>query len=350
MRLFILSILIFTLGFCSCSNKSTASRKPVTNIQITPANKLVVHGNEFTIQLSSRVSKPKIESIELLINNKLVKTSSLENFSFKVNSDTLLPGKLSIKTIAKNENGKVGTNYSSVSIVSDIQPKQLSYRVVETIPHNVAYYTEGFEFHNNLLFEGTGNYDESFIYAYNPDSEKIFNSVKNDSQYFGEGITILNDKLYQLTYKSKKGFVYDVNTFEKIDEFTFTSKEGWGMTNDGHSLIMSNGTSSVIYLNPETFEIEKTIEISTPTGFISNINELEYVDGVIYANIWTRETIIKFNAKTGKVLEIINMKGLMSQFTGQRIDVLNGIAYNENEDLFYVTGKWWPKTFKVQFE
>ncbi|MDA3780770.1 MAG: glutaminyl-peptide cyclotransferase, partial [Bacteroidales bacterium] len=293
---------------------------------------------------------PKIISSEVYFNNKLIERTNESSTSISIYSDTLSTGKYAIKTIAKNSDGKIGVNYSSVSIVSNIKPEQLSYKIIETLPHNSANYTEGFEFYDNDLLEGTGNYNESFIYSYKPKSDKINKSIKNDNQYFGEGITVLNNKLYQLTYKSQKGFVYNAKTFEKINEFSFTSKEGWGLTNNGSSLIMSNGSSIITYLNPNTFKIEKTIEVSTPKGFVSNLNELEFVDGVIYANIWTTETIVKFDAKTGRVLAFINMNGLLNNFTNNRIDVLNGIAYEPNEKLFYVTGKWWPKMYKVIFQ
>lgn len=350
MKLVIFSLLIAFAGLTGCSSNSSASRKPVTNIQITPANKVVVYGNEFSIDVTSKITKPKIVELEVYFNNQLISKTKNDQFSLNLSTDTILPGKYSIKTIAKNSDGKTGINYNSISIVSDIEPKQLSYKLIGTLPHNTANYTEGFEFYNDNLIEGTGNYKESFIYEYNPVNQKIIKSLKNDDQYFGEGITVLNDKLYQLTYKARKGFIYDVKTFKKTGEFNFSSEEGWGLTNDGKSLIMSNGSSTVIFINPNNFAVEKTIEVNTPKGFVSNINELEYVDGAIYANIWTTQTIVKFDAETGRVLALIDLTGLMDRFNNQRIDVLNGIAYNPKDKLFYVTGKWWPTIFKVSFE
>jgi len=349
MKLLITSILIILIGFTGCSS-STATRKPVTNIQITPSNNTIVYGNEFTITVQSKLNKPRIVEIEIYINNQLVEKVKSSSASITLNSKDFSTGKHTIKTIAKNQDNKIGINYASISIFSDLQPKQLSYHLKGTFTHNTSYYTQGLEFYNNKLYEGTGNYDESFIYVYNPENKKIDQSLKIDVQYFGEGITILNNKLYQLTYKAQKGFVYDVFTLEKISEFSFASKEGWGLTNDGKNLIMSDGSSSLYFIHPENFQIEKKIDVSTPLAFISNINELEYVDGVIYANIWTTQSIVKIEAKTGRVLAFIDMTGLMNNLTNHRIDVLNGIAYEPNEKLFYVTGKWWPSMFKVIFE
>lgn len=350
MKLFTLSFLIALIGFTACSSKTNADRKPVTNIQITPANRTIVHGNEFTILLQSRNDKPEIVEMELFLNDQLIEKSSSSGFEHTINTANILPGKYTIRTVAKNAKGVTGVNTSIVSIVSDIQPKKMSYRVLGSLVHDTKNYTQGYEFHNEFLYEGTGNYGESFIYAYQPNTMSEIKSLKLDDRYFGEGITILNNKLYQITYKAQKGFVYDLKTFEKTGEFKFSSKEGWGLTNNGSMLIMSDGTSKITYINPENFNVEKTVEVTYPGGFVEQLNELEYVNGAIYANVWPGETIVQFDAETGKVLAFIDMRGLLSNFNVGRIDVLNGIAYEPNEKLFYVTGKWWPRTFKVVFE
>ena len=349
MQRIIFAIFIILIGFSACSSSKT-SRKPVTNIQITPANNVVSFGNEFTVDVQSRITKPKIESIALYLNNELITNSSEDNFSVKIDTKKHLPGNYTIKTVATNSDGKQGTNYVRISILSDIQPQQLNYQLHASLPHSTENYTEGFEFYKGKLYEGTGNKDESFIYVYRPGSKTAEITAKLDKQFFGEGITILNGKLYQLTYKAQKGFIYDPENLTKTGEFTFKSKEGWGLTNDGKYLIMSNGTSSVIYIDPDNFKEVKRIEVSTPKGFVSNINELEYVDGVIYANIWTTQTIVKFEAETGRVLAFIDMNGLLTNLQNNRIDVFNGIAYHAEEKMFYVTGKWWPAIYKVTFQ
>ncbi|MFA9391459.1 MAG: glutaminyl-peptide cyclotransferase [Prolixibacteraceae bacterium] len=349
MKTVIVALIIIIIGFSGCSS-STTSRKPVTNIQITPSNNVVVYGNEFSIVVQSKIVRPKITELTLYLNNKLIKQSTDPDFSVSINSKEYTTGKYSIKTVAKNEDGKIGVNYSSISIISDITPKKLGYKLHGQLPHNTSYYTEGLEFYKGKLYEGTGNYGESYVTFYKPNSIKNIKSHKNDKQYFGEGITILDEKLYQLTYKSKKGFIYEPETLEKIAEFNFDSKEGWGLTNDGIHLIMSNGSSIISFINPKNFKVEKTIEVSTPTGFVSNINELEYLDGVIYANIWTTQTIAKIEASTGRVLAFINMEGILTNLKNKRIDVMNGIAYEPEQQLFYITGKWWPYLYQVTFE
>ncbi|MDA3879504.1 MAG: glutaminyl-peptide cyclotransferase [Prolixibacteraceae bacterium] len=343
-------IILFLIGIAGCSSKSNSNRKPVTNIQISHSNNIISSGNDFTINISSRVTKPKIEKIELYLNNELIETSSDASFSVNISSKNYLPGKHIIKTVATNENNKTGINSVYVNILSDIKPEKISYKIIDRLPHNESYYTQGLEIYNGKIYEGTGNYGESGIFVYNPANGNLYNEYNNENQYFGEGISILNGKLYQLTYKAQKGFVYNVETLEKIDEFSYSNKEGWGLTNDGNYLIMSDGSSQLFFINPNNYKVEKTLYVTHPGGFVNNLNELEYVDGVIYANIWTTQTIAKIDADNGKVLAFIDMSGLLPTTLRSHIDVFNGIAYDKNEDLFYVTGKWWPYLFKVRFK
>jgi len=347
---FSLLVITFILVFSGCSNKSNYSRKPVTNIQITPSSKIITTGNDFSISILTKVSDGKLKNIDLFIDNELITSTDKLDFSIKIDSKKYLPGNHTIKTVAYKTDGVSSSNAITILISSDISPKNLQFNVVKTLPHNTLYFTEGLEFYNDVLYEGTGNNGTSNIYAYKPGESKILKSIKLDDEYFGEGITIFNGKVYQLTYKHKIGFIYDLNSFKKLGEFSFASNEGWGLTNDGKHLIMSDGTSKIHFIDTSDFKIVKSIEVCDNKGIIENINELEYVDGVIYANIWTRNTILKIDSKTGKVLAYINMQSLLSKINTTSVDVFNGIAFNKKENIFYVTGKYWPKIFAVSFE
>jgi len=342
-------VIALIVVFSGCSNKTNYSRKPVTNIQITPSSKIITSGNDFSISILTKVSDGKLKNIDLFIDNQLITSTDKLDFSIKIDSKKYLPGNHTIKTDAIKTDGVSSSNVTTIFISSDITPKNLQFNIVKTLPHNTSYFTEGLEFLNDVLYEGTGNNGTSNIFAYKPGENKIIKSLKIDNQYFGEGITILNGKIYQLTYKHKIGFIYDLNSFKKLGEFSFASNEGWGLTNDGKHLIMSDGTSKIHFIDPSNFSLVKTIEVCDNNGIIENINELEYVDGVIYANIWTRNTILKIDSKTGKVLAFINMESLLSKINTTSIDVFNGIAFNKEENLFYVTGKYWPKMFAVSF-
>jgi glutamine cyclotransferase len=180
---------------------------------------------------------------------------------------------------------------------------------------------------------------------------KIVKEHKLDNQYFGEGITIFDDKLFELTYKSKIGFVYDLNTFQLLKTWTFKSAEGWGLTNDGHSLIMSDGTEYLTYLDPVTLSTIKKIQVCSNSGVMKNLNELEYIKGEIWANIWTTDKIVRINPNTGEIVGEIDLGGLLGAGRynqNNEVDVLNGIAFDLVKNKIYVTGKLWPKIFEIE--
>jgi len=170
--------------------------------------------------------------------------------------------------------------------------------------------------------------------------------------YFGEGSTILNDKIYQLTYKNQKGFVYDAKTFEQIQTFDVESREGWGLTNDGENLIMSDGTDKITYLDPNNFTATRQISVKYQNKPQYNLNELEYVSGYIYANIYQTNQIIKINPANGEIIGILDLSQLVNQLSVENTDIaeLNGIAYRESTDTFFITGKLWPYIYEIKLQ
>ena len=247
-------------------------------------------------------------------------------------------------------NDKPADNPDDTNPVSDNRPAAMAYTITNSYPHNPQSFTEGLEWHDSVLYEGTGLEKHSRLAVVSLKTGTDIKSVKLDDQYFGEGITVLNGKIYELTWQSGKAFVYDAKTFKKIKEFTYEG-EGWGMTNNGKEIIMSNGSSKIVYRNPETFAITKTIDVTNDTGAVNYINELELVDGFIYANIWETKYIIKINPESGKVVSVADFTGIQEQYgiNPQQVDVLNGIAYDKAEKRFFITGKYWPKVFEVKF-
>lgn len=222
--------------------------------------------------------------------------------------------------------------------------------IVSTLPHDTTYFTEGLEFYNNSLLESTGLPGKSKLLQYDPSTGKIMQQIKLGDKYFGEGITVLNDTLYQLTWKEGVAFVYDVKTFKKIKELPFKG-EGWGMTNDGKNLIVSNGASSLFYYEPGTLKLLKVVNVTENGSAVPNVNELEYVDGYVYANQWQYNYIVKIDPSNGNVVAKYDLSDINERI--KRInpdaDFLNGIAYNHATRKFYVTGKNWPQMFEVQF-
>lgn len=222
------------------------------------------------------------------------------------------------------------------------------YEIVNTWPHDKDAYTQGLVFHESKLLESTGQEGRSSLRRVEPETGKILQKINIPRPYFAEGITILKGKIYQLTWQHQLGFVYDAESFEKLGEFSYRG-EGWGLTNDGSSLIMSDGTNRIRFLNPDNFRVNRTISVLEGRTAVSSINELEYVHGEIYANIWHKERVARIDAQTGRVVGWIDLMGLraVSDAIGNEA-VLNGIAYDESNDRLFVTGKLWPKLFEIR--
>lgn len=240
-------------------------------------------------------------------------------------------------------------SYRTFELVSDIEPEVWSYILLRTLPHDRAAFTQGLTWYDGRLYEGTGVYGESVIYNYMPGSNDFKQKVELPMTFFGEGITILNDKLFQLTYKEGKAFVYDLESMGSLTEFSYPG-EGWGLTDDGTHLIMSDGTHILRFLDPDTFEVIREQAVYSNKGKELAINEMEYVDGVIYANIYGTPYIATIDPLSGKVLSYVDCRGILpaDQRTGDE-DVFNGIAYDPSRQVFYLTGKYWPKLFEVRF-
>jgi glutamine cyclotransferase len=236
-------------------------------------------------------------------------------------------------------------------------PTAINYSVVYAYPHDTTSFTEGFLVHDGELYEATGYTKEypssrSLFGVVDLKTGKIQKKVEIDrNKYFGEGIVFLNGKVYQLTYTTKIGFVYDAKTFKKIGEFTFPSAEGWGFTTDGKSLIMSDGSSNISYLDPITFKLVKVLGVTDNNGPVDSINELEIINGFIYANRYTTNYILKIDPSSGKVVGKLDLTTLDTEAKNKYPESLqlNGIAYDSTSKKVYVTGKLWPNIYEIKF-
>jgi glutamine cyclotransferase len=230
---------------------------------------------------------------------------------------------------------------------SDVIPVY-SYNIVNTYPHDRDAFTEGLVFENGVLYEGTGLLEHSTLRRVELETGDILQIRELSDQFFGEGITIYGDKIIQLTWQSNIGFVYDKNSFELLQEFNY-STEGWGITHDGTRLIMSDGTSTLHFLDPQTFEEIGHLEVFDNDGPVTRLNELEYVQGEIYANVWQTDRIARIAPETGRVVGWVDLGGLLTaEDRSEPVDVLNGIAYDAETDRLFVTGKLWPKLFEIE--
>jgi len=253
-----------------------------------------------------------------------------------------------------NVAGKANSNTAKTGAAVPVY----TYEIVKTYPHDAKAFTQGLVFHNNFLYEGTGGTrargDDFFssLRKVELESGKVLQKFDLATDYFGEGITIFNDKIYQLTWREKTAFVYDLNDFKLLKEFRYAG-EGWGLTHDDAHLMMSDGTHIIRFINPENFETVRTIAVFDEKGHpLMELNELEYIKGEIWANIWQKATIVRIDPNTGKLLGRIDLTKLADEQmeSSKEADVLNGIAYDEAADRLFITGKKWNKLFEIKIK
>lgn len=232
----------------------------------------------------------------------------------------------------------------------------IEYSIINKYPHSTNSYTQGLFFDGDTLYESTGSpiylpQTESVLGILDLETGQIDTKVKLDRDiHFGEGSTILKDKIYHLTYKNQKGFVYDAKTFEQIQTFDFESREGWGLTNDGKNLIMSDGTDRITYFDPNNFTATRQLSVKYQNNPQYSLNELEYVGGHIYANIYQTNKIVKINPANGEIIGILDLGQLVNQLSVENPNIaeLNGIAYRESTDTFFITGKLWLYIYELK--
>jgi len=236
---------------------------------------------------------------------------------------------------------------SPAPTTSNITPVY-SYNVVNTYPHDRSAFTQGLVFEDGVLYEGTGLNGRSTLRRVELETGEVLQIHELPAQFFGEGVTVYGNDIIQLTWQSHVGFVYDRDSFELLQEFNY-STQGWGITHDGERLIMSDGTATLYFLDPETFEEIGRVGVYDNDGSVNRLNELEYVQGEIYANVWQTNCIARIDPQTGQVVGWMELKGLLTpEDRGEPVDVLNGIAYDAENARLFVTGKLWPKLFEIE--
>lgn len=236
---------------------------------------------------------------------------------------------------------------ASVLIKPTKAPEKCKYRVEATFPHDTSSYTQGLEFHEDIFYESDGEYGSSTVRQVDPKSGKVLKSVDLPDDYFAEGISVLGKRVVLLTWQEKMGFVLDKSSLEMISDFPYqNSREGWGLCNDGKRFFKSDGTNLIYFLNPETYQEEGLIEVYDQNGPVEQLNELEFIDGKIFANIYQSRRVVVIDPKSGAVTAEIDFSGL--RVSNSNADVLNGIAYDAASGRIWVTGKKWNKLFQIK--
>ncbi|MCL2329665.1 MAG: glutaminyl-peptide cyclotransferase [Bacteroidetes bacterium] len=339
MKLRAIFIFAISLLIASCDD---SKKKYFSTTLLSPAKIAVNDSVSFSVRSESK----QIDSLVIAIDNfKLTLPHNTKNvYSFALQNIPMGAKTIHIALFS----GEHSEKYShKLTVVSDLEPKLGEYRIVNVFPRDNNFYTQGLEFSGNILYESAGEYGKSRLRKTDFTTGKTLAELPLDAQFFGEGLTILNNRIYQLTWQEKTGFIYDLNSFRQIGSFAYNT-EGWGLTNDGKNLIMSDGSEFLYVLNPENLQVINRIAVYDNTGAIKLLNELEYVDGVIFANIYTTDFIVAIDAKTGKVLARYNFKNLLApQYRTDKTDVLNGIAFNRERGTFFITGKNWSKMFEI---
>jgi glutaminyl-peptide cyclotransferase len=250
----------------------------------------------------------------------------------------------------RGPNVQTPATIAATPVESSSEPTSYTYEIVNTFPHDPQAFTQGLVFADGIFYESTGLNGESSLRKVEVTTGKVIKKIEVPNRYFAEGLALFQGQLFQLTWQDQKGFIYDHNTFAPQGEFQYTG-EGWGLTHDGKSLILSDGTDQIRFLDPANFKEQRSITVKVPTDTIKEINELEYVKGEIFANVWQQEFILRIDPANGKVKGMIDMRGLLKpEDKHGETDVLNGIAYDAEKDRLFITGKKWPKLFEIKLK
>ena len=329
--------LLYSLAIIKfCENKRSLDK-----FTILTNKRVFIPGDTLKISLK-RNNNQEYDSITFYNDNK--KTSSNYKIEKKLGDK-----KITVRVYQKNNFREDSIN---IRVLSAKTPKLYTYKIINEYPHDIKSYTQGLEFYNNRLFESIGLRGKSALKEIEFKSGSVIRNLPIDDAYFAEGITLLNDKIYQLTWQSKIGFIYDLESFELIDSFRYKkSIEGWGLCNDGKFIYKSDGTSKIWIIDPDNLEEIDYIQVATNKSIISKINEMEWINGKIYANTYqfNKDVILIIDPETGSVEGVVDFNGLKRKVKNHpKIDVLNGIAYNKNSKTIFMTGKNWNKLFELK--
>lgn len=290
------------------------------------------------------------DSVEIYFGGRLLKTLTDGSADFIITDEfTGNTGIRALKLMAYKDSERPQSLSLFVTILSDIVPRRYGYRIENTFPHDNQAYTQGLFWHDGYLYESTGQEGRSTLRKVDLKTGNVIRKHNLEARFFGEGATLVGNQIYQLTWQTKVGFIYDLDTFRELDRFYYNN-EGWGLTTMGDFLVMSDGSNKLYVIAPSNFSTIRTIEVYDNRSMVTSLNELEYINGEIWSNIFLTDLIARIDPSTGKILGYIDLAGIISD-TERRADgddVLNGIAYDKENDRVFVTGKNWPKLFQIR--
>ncbi|MGQ1911673.1 glutaminyl-peptide cyclotransferase [Marinifilum sp. RC60d5] len=366
-------ILLFSFFLAyGCNGKGSGSDKPANNVSEKPAAKVIeyissmrlksphrgdmfTYGDEINVLMHAKKRAGDIDSVQLIGDGKLVSTLSKKPWVWKWIPEKENMGRHNLKLMAYHESGEIGLLTTHVNLKSNKAPDEYSFEIIKSYPHDKRAYTQGLFYRKGFLYEGTGRNGESTLRKVKLENGEAISVKGLEQQYFGEGICYSNGKIIQLTWNSGKVFVVNPETFEQVDSFepNTSNNQGWGITANNNELIISDGTNLLTVLDAENYSKKRIIEVYDNAGMLTNLNELEYINGKIYANVWLTDRIVIINPETGKVEGNINLESILKHSEKSKLnhdEVLNGIAWDSENERLFVTGKHWSKLFEIKIE
>jgi glutamine cyclotransferase len=359
----IITLIILITWTLSCSGRSGKrvgnKAEPVAAVVEEPSLKLVKmtspdENAEFKLNGQIRIvltpdKNNSPDSVRIWFDSQLVTVLKKNPLEYTIPSSSMTKtGRKSLKVVAYKAKSKPQTITRFVIIYSDAAPKRNGYKVINSYIHDKEAFTQGLVYENGIFYEGTGQSGSSNLRKVEPETGKVLFQLNLEPPLFGEGIAIQGERIFQLTWESKVGFVYDKSTMKQINKFYYQT-EGWGLTTIGDKLVMSDGSNILYFMEPDQFSVISKLEVYDNEKKVDKLNELEYINGEIWANIWQTDLIARIDPASGKVIAYIDLKGILSdKDTDTNINVLNGIAYDQAGKRIFVTGKNWPKLFEIR--
>jgi len=348
---YLLLCLLFVNTFACKDNKQPNNTKektektvdkPTVSLTLPKNGQQIGKGDVIDIAYEIKNDSLNIDTTVLLVNNREIARFAGTNYKWTVNENRV--GRQSLR-LSMRSNGIEVANAACVVRYFPPAPNRYGYSIVKQYPHNSSSFTQGLFYDDGFIYEGTGQYGKSALMKVELATGKVVKSVNLPNNFFGEGITLIGEKIYQLSWQERQCFVYDKNTFNRISTLSYTN-EGWGITTIDNLLAVSNGTSIISFVSPDNFAEIRRIEVCNHNGNVEKLNELELIDGLIWANVWQTNIIVMIDPESGAVVGEIDLTGIYPNSNDE--ECLNGIAYDSQNKRIFVTGKNWSKLFEIK--
>ncbi|WP_372752296.1 glutaminyl-peptide cyclotransferase [Labilibaculum sp.] len=365
--------LLYIFLLLSCNNNAANKNKTSSQKEVEPTqeanqivnslrlkqphrNDLFTMGEKFDIIMTPRKKAADIDSVQFWADDSLIGSLTDEPWKMSCVFRNEKMGKHTLKVMAYHVDGTIGIVSTHINVKTELLPDEYSYKIINEYSHDRGAYTQGLFYHDGFLYEGTGQKGESSLRKVKIENGEAL-SIKNlEQEYFGEGITLYNNKIIQLTWTSGKAFVINPETFEQEDVFTPLTSNGqaWGITSVNNELVVSDGTNVLSFIDPNNYSTTRIVEVYDNKGKVTNLNELEYINGKIFANVWLTDRIVIINPETGRVEGNLNLGSILNTSEKNQLikgdEVLNGIAWDSTNGRLFVTGKRWPKLFEIKID